>query len=169
LLTVIVPRHPKRGAAIADLARAAGLGASLRSGGSLPAQTDAIYVADTMGELGLWYRLTPIACIGGSLVPIGGHNPIEAAQLDCAILYGPHMFSMPGIAAELQAENGAAVAEDANALADAILRLTQDKPRAQAMAAAAARVAERNRDVIDRAFIALDPLIDRALARRAGK
>jgi 3-deoxy-D-manno-octulosonic-acid transferase len=169
LLTVIVPRHPKRGAAIANLTRAAGLGVSLRSGGQPPAQTDAVYIADTMGELGLWYRLTPIACIGGSLVPVGGHNPIEAAQLDCAILYGPHMFSMPGIAAELQAENGALVTEDADALADAILRLTQDKARAQAMAAAAARVAERNRDVIDRAFIALDPLIDRAFARRAGK
>ncbi len=104
LLTVIVPRHTKRGAVIAALARSAGLTAALRSAGLPPLPADAVYVADSMGELGLWYRLTGIACIGGSLVPIGGHNPIEAAQLDCALLYGPHMFSLPGIAAELQAE-----------------------------------------------------------------
>ncbi len=162
LLTVIVPRHTKRGPAIAAMARAAGLGAALRSAGLPPMQGDGVYVADSMGELGLWYRLSGIACIGGSLVPVGGHNPIEAAQLDCALLYGPHMFSLPGIAAELQAENAALVVEDAETLAAAIGRLLADMPAARAMAAAARAIAERNRNVLDRAFAALDPLIDRA-------
>ena len=85
------------------MARAAGLTAALRSAGLPPSQGDAVYVADVLGELGLWYRLTGIACIGGSLVPVGGHNPIEAAQLGCALLYGPHMFTVAGVAAELQA------------------------------------------------------------------
>jgi 3-deoxy-D-manno-octulosonic-acid transferase len=167
LLTVIVPRHTKRGGAIAEIAESARLTVSLRSSGLPPSMKDAIYIADSMGELGLWYRLTPIACIGGSLVPIGGHNPIEAAQLGCALLYGPHMFTVAGVAAELQAENAAIIVSDDKSLADAIAWLLEDKPAALAMAASARTVAERNRHVLDRAFAALDPLIDRAEQRRA--
>ena len=167
LLTVIVPRHVKRGRSIAAEAEAAGYRAALRSTGLPPSSRDAIYIVDAMGELGLWYRLTSIACIGGSLAPIGGHNPIEAAQLDCALLYGPHMFSMPGITAELQAANAALVVDDAASLARAVAQLLADKTMAREMASAARDVAERNRNVIDRAFAALDPLIDRAAARSA--
>jgi 3-deoxy-D-manno-octulosonic-acid transferase len=167
LLTVIVPRHTKRGGAIADSAEAAGLTVSLRSSGLPPSVRDGIHIADSMGELGLWYRLTAIACIGGSLVSVGGHNPIEAAQLGCALLYGPHMFSVAGIAAELQAENAAIVVSDDKTLADAIGWLLEDKAATLAMAATARGIAERNRHVLDRAFAALDPLIDRAEQRRA--
>jgi 3-deoxy-D-manno-octulosonic-acid transferase len=169
LLTVIVPRHTKRGGSIADRAREADLTVSLRSGGLPPNMKDSIYIADSMGELGLWYRLTGIACIGGSLVPVGGHNPIEAAQLGCALIYGPHMYSVPGVAAELQAEHAAIVVTDAQSLAETIGRLLEDRPEALAMAAAARGIAERNRHVLDRAFLALDPLIDRAARDRAGK
>ncbi len=165
LLTVIVPRHTQRGAAIAGRAAAAGLATGLRSAGLPPSVKDAIYISDSMGELGFWYRLSDIACIGGSLVSVGGHNPIEAAQLGCALLYGPHMFSVPGIAAELQAENAAKVVSDDKELADAIGWLLEDKAAALAMAGAARQVAERNRHVLDRAFTVLDPLIDRAIAR----
>jgi 3-deoxy-D-manno-octulosonic-acid transferase len=169
LLTVIVPRHIKRGPTIAALSQTAGLAASLRSGGLPPSPQDAIYIADSMGELGLWYRLTAIACIGGSLVPIGGHNPIEAAQLGCALLYGPHMFSVAGVAAELQADHAALIVHDDASLADAIGRLLEDKAAALAMATAAREVAERNRHVLDRAFAVLDPLIDRAVDRRKAR
>jgi 3-deoxy-D-manno-octulosonic-acid transferase len=169
LLTVIVPRHTKRGASIAGRAQGADLSVSLRSAGLPPNLNDAIYIADSMGELGIWYRLSPIACIGGSLVPVGGHNPIEAAQLGCALLYGPHMFSVAGVAAELQAADAALVVVDGDDLADAVGRLLEDRPAALAMAAAARDVAERNRHVLDRAFAALDPLIDRAVRNRAGK
>jgi 3-deoxy-D-manno-octulosonic-acid transferase len=164
LLTVIVPRHIKRGAEIAQLAREARLPVSQRSGGLPPNLRDAVYVSDSMGELGLWYRLAEIACIGGSLVSIGGHNPIEAAQLGCALLYGPHMFSVSGVAAELQADGAAVIVTDDESLAAAIARLLEDKAAALAMAIAARGVAERNRHVIDRAFMVLDPLIDRAAA-----
>ena len=165
LLTVIVPRHTQRGEAIAGRAADAGLVTGLRSSGLPPHLKDSIYIADSMGELGLWYRLATIACIGGSLVPVGGHNPIEAAQLGCALLYGPHMYSVPGIAAELQAENAAKVVSDEKELADAIGWLLEDTAAALAMAAAARLVAERNRHVLDRAFEVLDPLIDRAERR----
>jgi len=167
LLTVIVPRHIKRGGAIVEIAESAGLAVSLRSSGLPPSPKDDVYVADSMGELGIWYRLTAIACVGGSLVPIGGHNPIEAAQLGCALLYGPHMFTVAGVAAELQAENAAMIVNDDKGLADTIAWLLEDKAAALAMATAARTVAERNRHVLDRAFAVLDPLIDSAEQRRA--
>lgn len=166
LLTVIVPRHVGRGATIAEKTRAAGLGVSRRSGGLPPATGDAVYVVDAMGELGLWYRLAPIACIGGSLVAVGGHNPIEAAQLGCALLYGPHMFSVAGVAAELQESGAAQIVETDDQLATAIGRLLEDRAAALAMASAARAIAERNRHVIDRAFAALMPLLDRAAGGR---
>lgn len=94
LLTIIVPRHPERGEDIeADLRRPdlnlTRRGADMR----LPLADTDIYIADTLGELGLFYRLSPVACIGRSFSADGGggHNPIEAAQLDTAILYGPYI------------------------------------------------------------------------------
>jgi 3-deoxy-D-manno-octulosonic-acid transferase len=90
LLTVIVPRHPQRGAEIQALAKTGGFSAARRSTGALPASTTQIYVADTLGELGLFYRAAPFAFMGGSLVPHGGQNPLEPARLDKAIIAGPH-------------------------------------------------------------------------------
>ncbi len=88
LLTIIVPRHPERGPEIVMLC---GTRRTLRRAtGALPDAGTAIYVADTMGELGLFYRLAPFAFIGGSLIPHGGQNPLEAARLGCAVLAGPH-------------------------------------------------------------------------------
>src|SRR4051812_14641310 len=81
LLSVIVPRHPDRGAAVASLVAASGLRVTLRSREELPTATSDIYVADTMGELGLFYRFAPIVFMGGSLVAHGGQNPIEAVKL----------------------------------------------------------------------------------------
>jgi 3-deoxy-D-manno-octulosonic-acid transferase len=87
---VIVPRHPERGPAVADLAVAAGATASLRS--RQPDDLAEIIVADTLGELGLWYRLADLALVAGSLVPgIGGHNPLEPVRLDCPVVSGPHV------------------------------------------------------------------------------
>lgn len=86
---IIVPRHIERGPAIADMARWRGLSARLRSGGD---PSGSILVADTLGELGLWYRLADLALICGSLLPnIGGHNPLEAARVACPFVRGPHV------------------------------------------------------------------------------
>src|SRR3954454_7094770 len=92
LLTIIVPRHPNRGEAIARSIPACGLRVTLRSREELPTGTTDIYVADTMGELGLFYRLAPIVFMGGSLIEHGGQNPIEAVKLGASIVHGPHVF-----------------------------------------------------------------------------
>ena len=90
LLTVIVPRHPERGPFIARLLEGANLKVALRSEGKLPEAGTDIYIADTIGELGLFYNLVPVALIGGSLVPHGGQNPVEAIKLGAAVVTGPH-------------------------------------------------------------------------------
>src|SRR6202034_1601079 len=93
LLTVIVPRHPNRGEAIARTITASGLHVALRSREELPTATTDIYVADTMGELGLFYRLAPIVFMGGSLVEHGGQNPIQAIKLGASGGHGPPAFN----------------------------------------------------------------------------
>jgi 3-deoxy-D-manno-octulosonic-acid transferase len=91
LLTIIVPRHPERGGDIAMLCGTRNC--RLRSKGQNPATDTAVYIADTMGELGLFYRLASFAFIGGSLIRHGGQNPLEPAKLGCAVLAGPHTFN----------------------------------------------------------------------------
>ena len=88
--TIIAPRHPDRGKAIADMLAARGLKVSRRSLGELPDETTDIYVADTIGELGTLYALTKVAFVGGSLIARGGQNPIEAVGHGAAVLTGPH-------------------------------------------------------------------------------
>ena len=85
LLTIVAPRHPERGAAIAAL-----LDAPQRSLGDDPPSGAGLWVADTLGELGLLYRASPLVFVGGSFVPMGGHNPWEPARLGCAVAIGPH-------------------------------------------------------------------------------
>jgi 3-deoxy-D-manno-octulosonic-acid transferase len=90
LLTIIVPRHPERGPEIESLAVVRGFMATRRSTGALPDSTTQVYIADTLGELGLFYRAAPFAFIGRSLAAHGGQNPLEPAQLGKAFVAGPY-------------------------------------------------------------------------------
>ena len=116
LLTLIAPRHPDRGPAIAERVAAAGMSARLRSRGELPDAATDIYVADTLGELGLIYRLAPVVFIGGSLVRHGGQNPIEAAKLGAAIVHGPHVWNFAEVYAALDEAHGAEPIADVSRL-----------------------------------------------------
>jgi 3-deoxy-D-manno-octulosonic-acid transferase len=91
LVLIIAPRHPERSRGIAMLLRDQGWQVAIRSKGEKIARDTEIYLADTIGEMGLWYRLAAISFIGGSLVPVGGHNPFEPAALGSAIMHGPHV------------------------------------------------------------------------------
>ncbi len=112
LLTILIPRHPERGAEAAAAVTQAGLSASRRSEGALPDPQTDIHVADTIGELGLFYRLTRLAYLGGSLVPHGGQNPIEPAKLGAAILHGPHTHNFSAVFEALTAAGGAVLVRD---------------------------------------------------------
>lgn len=123
LLTTIVPRHPERGGAIRDALTVRGLVVAQRSASQMPDDATDIYLADTLGELGLFYRLNDIAFIGGSLVPHGGQNPLEAARLGCAILHGPHVFNFAETVGELTAAGAAHMVADGAALAAEVAAL----------------------------------------------
>ena len=114
-LLVIAPRHPARGPEIAALAEARGLRAGLRSRGAAFG-AHPVHVADTLGELGLWFRLANAALIGGSLVPdVGGHNPLEPARLGVPFASGPHLANWP-IYDDLRAADAVTITPDADAL-----------------------------------------------------
>jgi 3-deoxy-D-manno-octulosonic-acid transferase len=161
LLTIIVPRHATRGRDIAELCRAADIRAVQRSLGAKPASDVDVYIADTMGELGLFYRLARIAFIGGSLVPHGGQNVLEAARLDTALVFGPHMHNFPEVSAALIDAGGAEQVADGEALAAAVERLLTDAKATAARAAAARRVADTGRGTVARVADALAPLFER--------
>lgn len=150
LLTMIVPRHPERGAALkADLA-APELQIALRSAGEHPDAGTDLYIADTLGELGLWYRLAPLVMMGGSLVPVGGHNPLEPARLGSAVLFGPQMYNFSEASAGLLREGGALQVQDAQGIAAAVAALLQDGAQREAMATAGQRFASADDSVIER-------------------
>jgi len=134
LLTVIVPRHPERGPSIADLACRRGLATCLRSHGKLPAPMTDIYVVDTVGELGLIYRLAPIVFVGGSLVPHGGQNPIEPAKLGVAIVHGPNVWNFAEIYAALDRARGAERVENADRLVAELAALMTEPATRQKLA-----------------------------------
>ncbi len=152
LLTVIVPRHPQRGPDIAALA--GDLSVARRGAGQEAGPGVAVYVADTLGELGLFYRLARVALIGGSLVPHGGQNPLEAARLGCPIITGPHHFNFGEIITRLSAAHALVETPDAQgaaqALAGNIARILADPTAGQAMAAAAEALAQDQAGLPDR-------------------
>jgi 3-deoxy-D-manno-octulosonic-acid transferase len=159
LLTIIAPRHPDRGGTVVEIAEEMGAVAVMRSRGHLPDRGTDIYVADTIGELGLFYRIAPIVFIGGSLVRHGGQNPIEPAKLDRAILHGPHVWNFTGIYAQLNRAHGAAMVTDAESLAKSLARLLDDPALVRSMAVAARATVERLGGALDRTFAALEPYL----------
>ncbi|WP_024514120.1 3-deoxy-D-manno-octulosonic acid transferase [Bradyrhizobium sp. Tv2a-2] len=159
LLTVIVPRHPDRGGAIARLVEAAGLTASLRSRQELPTAATDIYVADTLGELGLFYRLAPIVFMGGSLVERGGQNPIEAVKLGAAIVHGPHVFNFTDVYEALDRAGGARVAADREALVRQLGQLLADTDAHDTLVAASRDVVDQLGGALERTLGALEPYL----------
>lgn len=161
LLTIIAPRHPARGTEIASTLRGSGLEVSQRSLGDDLNRDTAILLADTMGELGLFFRLTDIAFVGGTLVPHGGQNPIEPARLGCAIIHGPHMQNFLTIESELKGAGASDTVNTAEELARAVGVLLSDPSTRQRRIAAARSVAEGKFSILDAVFSHLDPYLDR--------
>jgi 3-deoxy-D-manno-octulosonic-acid transferase len=151
LLTIIAPRHPERGSGIPA--------AGYRSRGEDP-PAEGVWVADTLGELGLLYRLAGIAYIGRSLLaPGGGQNPLEPARLGCAIAVGPHTGNFTDHIAMLRAAGGLAIVLDAGQLGRWVDGLFRDPARRQSMGAAAAAALERHGDLPHRTAAALLELL----------
>ena len=160
LLTIIVPRHPPRAAALVRDLRRGGIRVAQRSKAEAIDPKTQIYLADTMGELGLFYRLTDIAFVGGSLVPKGCQNLLEPAQLDCAVLHGPDTTNFQIIAADLHRAEACVEVSDHRELARQVILLMADDDRRQGLIRAARQVAMDNVSVIDTVLLALEPVLD---------
>ncbi len=159
LVTILAPRHPERGRGILDIARLGGLSAALRSSGQLPNRATDVYVADTMGELGLLYRLAPIVFIGGSLVRHGGQNPIEAAKLGAAILHGPHVWNFTEIYAALDKARGAERVTDVGKLTVRLGAWLTDAAERTRVSDAALRTVDLLGGALERTLAALEPYL----------
>lgn len=168
LLTIVAPRHVARGAEIAAAAQALGLSAARRADGAEPSRRLEVYVADTMGEMGLLYRLAPIVFVGGTLVPKGGHNPIEATKLGAAVLHGPHTDNAAEIFAALDSGGGALRVQDGLALGRALSDLLDDEALVRDMARAGAETVRALGGAVERTMAAIEPFLPAARASAPG-
>lgn len=160
-LLVIVPRHPQRFDDVAALIQARGLACFRRSAGqAVPARTGVV-LGDSMGELFSYYAAADVAFVGGSLLPLGGQNLIEACAVGTPVLVGPHTFNFTE-ATELACDAGAALrVEDAEALGRAANRLLRDPAARQSMATAASGFAATHRGATRRVLAMLAPSLSR--------
>ena len=120
MFLILVPRHPERGQEIRKLLDQKGFESKLRSEIKFPSEDDKIFIADTLGELGIWYRLAQFAIVGGSLIPKGGHNPYEPALLGCPIIHGSHTFNFAKAYERLFSKNGSLEVNQETVLEDVI-------------------------------------------------
>ena len=159
-LLVIAPRHPERGDAVADEVARAGLTVARRSRGETPALGEA-YLADTLGEMGLFLRLADVVVMGGSLVEgIGGHNPLEAARVGVAVVTGAHVANARAVYDEMLAEAAVIEAADPAALARHIEGLLAFPQIARRIGQAALDYAERRAAALQRALPLIEALVD---------
>jgi 3-deoxy-D-manno-octulosonic-acid transferase len=162
-LLLLVPRHPERFDRVAALVAARGFAAARRSAGTVPAGV-AVYLGDTMGELPLLYAAADVAFVGGSLVPTGGHNPLEPAALGLPLLAGPHLHNFQRIAGLLGAAGALETVSDGSELGLQVAGYLADPARAAAAGTAGRGVVAQNRGALDR----LEALLERVLERGPG-
>lgn len=162
LLTIIAPRHPERGA---DIAMLCGTRSAARRSQNQPiTKNTEVYVADTIGELGLLYRLVPFTFIGGSLIPHGGQNPLEAARLGCAVLAGTHTENFAPAYNAIFAAQGAGRVSSAPQIADMAKRLISNPAEAKTMGEAAAQAAAMLGGAVEKTLGAVEALLADARA-----
>jgi 3-deoxy-D-manno-octulosonic-acid transferase len=167
LVMVLAPRHPERFGAVAGLLEQSGIRWSRRSEWKGRAQAELesleagrIVLLDTIGELASVYSLASVAFVGGSVVPAGGHNPLEPAQFGVPIVMGPHYVNFRAITDDLRSQDGIRIA-DGDALGQTLGELLRDGAEAKALGENARRVFEQQAGATDRTVRALEGLLAR--------
>ena len=161
-LLILVPRHPERGPAVEALARGQGLVVARRAADQPLTQSVEVYVADTLGELGLWFSLARAALVGGSLVAgVGGHNPLEPARLGCPVLSGEHVQNWTGVYADLVAQDAVRLVGARAGLAGAFAEALTAPADLQAQAGRAQGFAEAQSGAVEHAAQRLIALLER--------
>jgi 3-deoxy-D-manno-octulosonic-acid transferase len=159
LLTIIVPRHPDRAAELMALCQKQDFQVARRSQGTSISFTTEIYLADTSGEMGLFYNLSTVVFLGGSLVAIGGHNLIEPALLNCALLHGPFMHEQKEMTRLFSEVNATIQVESAADLAENVGKLLNDTALRDEYAQRAKQVAQSQTQVLGTTLLHLEPFI----------
>lgn len=160
LLTVISPRHPHRGDEIEKMLKKNGLNVARRSRGEdISSQTD-VYLADTIGEMGLIYQLTPFVFVGGSLIAFGGQNLLEPMRLHRAVVIGPHAFNFREIVAQAKKAKALVEVADVKGLTKRLLSFLMKPAEAEKMAVRAEKLATSEMNVLDRVYDILHQRFD---------
>lgn len=158
-LLILVPRHPERFDAVRHLMERQSIEFVSRTSEQTVAATSGVFLGNTMGELALFYAASDVAFVGGTLVPVGGHNLLEPAALGLPVVTGPHLFNTQDIADMFVDIGALARVEDAEQLAAAVTRLLQDEPTAKRQGNLGRDIVVRNRGALDRLLHLLEPLI----------
>lgn len=162
LLTIIIPRHPNRSKEIAEDIRQKDslINIAIRSEGEEIKKDTEIYIADTMGELGIFYRLANIVFIGGSLVDHGGQNPLEAARLECAIISGPHTHNFSEIYREMKYERAYLEVSDEEELYSTVSRLFSNHEEVLGLARRAQEIVESKQGIVKKYLEEIKPFLN---------
>lgn len=159
LLTIIVPRHPRRTAEVHGMLENEGMVVALRSAHAFPTNSTDIFLGDSIGEMGLYLRMAGIAFVGKSLTGGGGQNPLEPAVLDSAILSGPNVDAFAEAYANLVDKRGARIVADEAELTKAINHLLRNEKLRSAMAQRAAQVVSDMEGALDKTWEMLGPYV----------
>jgi len=152
LLLVIAPRHPERFMDVKRLAEQQQLAVVVRTSGEACAPSTDVYLADTMGELKMLYAAADVAFVGGSMVPVGGHNILEAAAVGTPVLFGPYMTNFKDIAEQVLQRNAAIQCQNSDEIISAIVALYRDAAQRQVLAAKGKAFVQQNQGAISRIF-----------------
>ena len=161
LLTIIAPRHPKRLDDIMETIKESDLNIAVRSRNDEITEDTDIYIADTIGEMGILYRLVPIVFIGGTLVEHGGQNPLEAARLNCVIIYGPYMDNFIEIRRELEERNAAISITNETSLKNAVEEVIFDHEKQEDLMQKSSDLVKEKSGVVDAYITEITPYLDR--------
>lgn len=158
-LLVLVPRHPQRFAGVAELLKREKVRFRSRSRGESPGRHDAVFLVDSLGELPMFYAAADVAFVGGSLVPIGGHNLLEPAALAMPVITGPHNFNAADIAVMLGDAGALEFVDDAVALGVAVTALLRDPEMRRERGGRAQAAFAQSSGALDKLLGLLEPLL----------
>lgn len=159
LLLVLVPRHPQRFANVRDMIEKQRFVVVSRTENRACDATTQVFLGDTMGEVPLFYAASDIAFVGGSLVPIGGHNLLEPAALGLPVISGPHVYNAQDIADMFTDLGACHIVSDASELGAAVNELLADESKASELGRKGQEIVQRNRGALSQLLGLLEPLI----------
>lgn len=168
ILTVIIPRHPDRGAEIKGLMETSGLVAARRSAGDRVTTGTDVYIADTMGEMGIFFDLIPLTVIGGSFVVHGGHNPIEPGQFGNMVMYGPHMFNFKLMCEDFEKAGASCPLSSIEELTSKIQESLNNPETMQPYRQAALALTQEKSKALDNLWADVSPWLEKSLTEKVG-